>query len=92
MRQRGNMSNPTEDKKKEQYINNYIKSLANIEDSMEPFKEHRRDLRKEYADNSWLSKDEQRLAVRAWRMIQKEESITDFNDLHEKIRKALGKV
>ena len=84
------MSNPTEDKKKEQYINNYIKSLATIEDSMEPFKEHRRDLRKEYADNGWLSKDEQRLAVRAWCMIQKEESITDFNSIHTKIKKALG--
>ncbi len=69
----------------DQYIENYIKSVAALEEAQEPFKEQRRDLRKEYEDNGWLSKEEQRLAVKAWRLIKDEEDMEQLLDFYEKV-------
>ena len=62
------------------YIVEYIKSLKAIEDEMEPYKEHKRDLRANYANNGWLTKDEMRQAVRAFRMIAKGDDIEQFSE------------
>ena len=43
---------------KEQLVVNYIKSMLALEQAMEPYKEQKKDLRKEYIDQGWLSKDE----------------------------------
>ena len=69
----------------DQYIENYIKTVAALEEAQEPFKEQRRDLRKEYEDNGWLSKEEQRLAVKAWRLIKDEEDMEQLLDFYEKV-------
>jgi len=42
------------DTKKEEKIVDYIKSIKELEDTMEPFKEQKRDLKKNYVEN-WLS-------------------------------------
>ena len=80
-----------EEAQKAGYIDAYIKSLAAIEDAMEPFKDQKRDLRKEYDDQGWLSKDEQRVAVRAWRMVQKDDCIEELTDYYDQIRRYLRK-
>jgi len=41
---------------KENRITDYIKSMAAIEDSMEPYKEQKRALKGNYVENGWLSK------------------------------------
>ena len=69
----------------DQYIENYIKSVAALEEAQEPFKEQRRELRKEYEDNGWLSKDQQRLAVKAYRLIKDEEDMEQLLDFYEKV-------
>ena len=69
----------------DEYLESYIKSVAALEEAQEPFKEQRRDLRKEYEDNGWLSKDEQRLAVKAWRLIKNEEDMEQLLDFYEKV-------
>ena len=78
-----------EEAEKAKHIDSYIKSLAAIEDAMEPFKDQKRDLRQEFDDNGWLSKDEQRVAVRAWRMVQKDDCIHELTDYYEQVRKYL---
>ena len=70
---------------KEQRITDYIKSLSAIEDAMEPFKEHKRDLRKNYAQNGWLTKDEMRQAVRAYRMLKNGDDINEFSNYFNKL-------
>ena len=44
------------DMTKEEYVVEYIKALQTVEEEMEPYKEHKRDLRANYAKNGWLSK------------------------------------
>tara|TARA_R100000234_G_C5002425_1_gene180972 strand:- start:3577 stop:3828 length:252 start_codon:yes stop_codon:yes gene_type:complete len=70
---------------KEEYIVEYIKALKAVEDEMEPYKEHKRDLRTNYAKNGWLTKDEMRQAVRAYRMLKKGDDINEFVDYFKKI-------
>jgi hypothetical protein len=74
----------------EEYVVEYIKALKAVEDEMEPYKEHKRDLRKNYAQNGWLTKDEMRQAVRAYRMLSKGDNIDQFSDYYEKLSKSVS--
>ena len=80
-----------EEQEKAKYIVQYIKSVAAIEQAIEPYKDQKRDLRAEYDEQGWLSKDEQRMAIRAWRMVQKEECIHELTDYFDRISKYLKK-
>lgn len=77
------MSEPT----KEDYAVEYIKALKAIEDEIEPYKEHRRDLRSNYVKNGWLSRDEMRQAVRAYRMLQNGDDINELANYFNKLDK-----
>ena len=87
------MINPTQisKDKKEQYIESYIKSIASIEAAIEPFKEQKRELRKEYADNGWLTKDELSAAVRAYRLHKGGIDIDSLKSIYGQIDKMLGR-
>ena len=43
---------------KEEHVKNYLKDLVATEEAMEPFKEHKRDIRKSYIDEGYLTKEE----------------------------------
>ena len=75
---------------KQKYLENFIKSFATVESEMEPLKEHKRDLRKQYADNNWLSREEMRLAVRAYRMLKTDEDVVKFNEIFKHVSKMVG--
>ena len=79
-----------QDKTKEQYVVDFIKAFDENERAMEPFKEHRRDLRKNYVENGWLSKDEMKQAVRAYRMLQQDEDFSTLQDIYDRLRNSLG--
>ena len=81
------MSNVTKD-----YVVEFIKAFKSVEDEMEPYKEHKRDLRKNYVQNGWLSKDELRQAVRAYRMLQKGDDITQFTEYYDQLNKNISGV
>lgn len=73
-----NTTDPNEERNR--YMLEYIRSLKAIEDSMEPFKDQRRDLRNEYRRQGWLSRDEISTAVKAYRLMKTE---VDFDQLVE---------
>ena len=75
-----------------EYVVEYIKALKAVEDEMEPYKEHKRDLRTNYAKNGWLTKDEMRQAVRAYRMLRKGDNIDQFTDYYENLHKKISGV
>tara|TARA_R110000824_G_scaffold92217_2_gene223848 strand:+ start:4936 stop:5190 length:255 start_codon:yes stop_codon:yes gene_type:complete len=72
------MANTYEEKKR--YVKEYIRSLSAIEDAMEPYKDQKRDLRKEFRDNSWLNTDEIRAAVKAYRLYKGKFNIDEVVD------------
>ncbi len=66
--------------RRQRYIIEYVRSLKEIEDAMEPYKEHRRDLRNEYRRQGWLTRDEMSIAVKAYRLMKGE---VDLDELYE---------
>ena len=69
------------DEKTEKMIE-YIRSLNAIEEAMEPYKEQKRELRKEYKEQEWLSKEEISMAVKAYRMMKSEVDIDQFTKVY----------
>ena len=76
---------------KEKRITDYIKSLAAIEEAMEPYKEQKRALKSNYVENGWLEKDEISMAVRAYRLIKTDTDIEQLIDYYERVSSTVGK-
>ena len=72
---------------KEEHIKNYLKDLVATEEAMEPFREHKRDVRKSYIDEGWLTKDEIWAAVKAYRMIKGEKDMDALIDAYDQVKK-----
>lgn len=81
----------TTDKTKQEYIVEFIKSFDANETAMEPFKEHRKDLRKNYIENGFLSREEVKFAVKAYRMLKSDDDYDTFSDIYDKLSKSLGR-
>ena len=80
----------TEEKQKENHVINYIKSLIALEKAIEPFKEQKKDLRKEYMENGWLTRGEIWATVKAYRLYEGDADIDDLNDMFEIVEKQFG--
>ncbi len=66
--------------RRQRYIVEYVRSLKEIEDAIEPYKEHRRDLRNEYRRQGWLTREEMSIAVKAYRLMKGE---VDLDELYQ---------
>ena len=77
-----------EQNEKELMLVEYIKSLKELEDAMEPYKEQRRDLKKSYQERGWLTRDEISLAVKAYRLMKSGDDLDDLYDMYSLLRKA----
>jgi len=75
---------------KEQYVINYLKSMIALEEAMEPYKEQKKELRDEYVESKWLTKDEIWSAVKAFRLYNKAADMDDLNDMFDIIEKQFG--
>jgi len=80
----------SDEKTTEEYIVDFIKAFKAVEYEMEPYKEHRRDLKKNYVENGWISKDELKFAVKAYRMMKSGEDFDQFTNIYEKLSKTVG--
>jgi len=77
--------NLNDDKKAK--IVEYIRSLKTLEDAMEPYKEQKRELRKDFKDQGWLNQTEQRLATKAYRLMKSEIDLDELYDVYEALVK-----
>ena len=73
-------------KRKEEHISDYIESLKAIEEAMEPYKEQKRELKKEYVDNDWLTKEEISLSTRALRLLKDNVDIGELIDMYNALK------
>ena len=64
--------------RRQRYIVEYVRSLKEIEDAMEPYKEHRRELRNDYRRQGWLTKEEMSIAVKAYRLMKGEVDLDEL--------------
>ena len=80
----------TEELSKEQYVVNYLKSMIALEEAIEPYKEQKKDLRKEYIENGLLTRQDIWAAIKAFRLYQKDADMDDLNDMFETVEKQFG--
>ena len=78
--------NYEETKSKEEHIADYIASLKAIEEAMEPYKEQKRELKKEYLEKKWLSKEDISLSVRALRLLKDKIDIGALIDMYNSLK------
>jgi len=71
-------------KSKEERIKDFVRSFQAVEEAMVPYKEQRSDLKKNYVENEWLSKNEIKNIIRALRLLKDE---TDFAELEQMYKK-----
>ena len=76
------------DEKTEKMIE-YIKSLKAIEDAIEPYAEQKRELRKDFKEQGWLTKEEISMTVKAYRMMKNEVDIEQFVNIFDSLSKAV---
>jgi len=70
---------------KEDRIVDYIKSVAAIDEAVEPFKEQKKALKTNYVENGWLDKDEIKMAMKAYRMIKDDVDLDQLMDFYETV-------
>tara|TARA_R110000824_G_scaffold264948_1_gene453792 strand:- start:1813 stop:2100 length:288 start_codon:yes stop_codon:yes gene_type:complete len=80
-----------EEPTKEEYAISYLKSMIAIEQAMEPYKEQKKDLRKEYMENSWLTRQDIWSAVKALRLYEQDADMDDLNDMFETVEQQFGR-
>ena len=65
--------------------------MAAIEDEMEPLKEHKRDLKANYLENDWLTKEEISMAVKAYRLLKGDTDMDQLMDFYDRVSKTVIK-
>ena len=63
----------------------YIQSIAAIEDCMRPYREQRKELRRNFLDNRWLGKDDISMAMKAFRMWEQQIDLDNFTKVFEAV-------
>jgi len=71
----------------EEHMAEYIESMKAIEDAMEPYKDQKRDLRTNYVENGWLTKQDISLAVKAYRLAKDDTDLSALIDMVEALKK-----
>ena len=78
------------DEKTEKMIE-YIKSLKAIEDAIEPYAEQKRELRKDFKDQGWLTGDEISMTVKAYRMMKDDVDFEQFTSFYNALMERSGR-
>ena len=75
------------DEKTEKMIE-YIKSLKAIEEAIEPYAEQKRELKKDFKEQGWLTGDEISMTVKAYRMMKNDVDIDQFVSIFDSLSSA----
>jgi hypothetical protein len=74
-------------KTKEERMRDFVKSLTAIEDAMQPYKEQRSDLKKNYVENGWLDKKDMKLLTKALRLVKDDTDIDELIEVYQNLKK-----
>ena len=73
-------------KSTEEHMAEYIESMKALEDAMEPYKEQKRELKANYVENGWLTKQDISLAVKAYRLAKDDTDMSALIDMVEALK------
>ena len=73
-------------KSKEERMKDFVKALNTIEECIQPYKDQRTDLKKNYIENGWLEKEDMRLIVKAMRLVKDETDMEKLLEVYENLK------
>lgn len=74
-------------KSKEERIKDFVRAIAAVEQAMQPFKEQKTDLKKNYVENNWLSKEDMKYVSKAYNFAKHGDlDIDKFVDMFNKVK------
>jgi hypothetical protein len=74
-------------KTKDEYIKDLVKSIAALDQAIQPFKEQKSDIKKNYVENGWLSKEEIKYVTKAYNFAKKDDFDIDlFVEAYNKVK------
>jgi hypothetical protein len=68
---------------KKKHVLRLIKSYKAIDSAITPYQEQRKELRKEYIENEWLTNDEISLTKKAYNAVKSQLDLDDLSSLVE---------
>ncbi len=75
-----------DEKSKEEHMADYLESMKALEEAMEPYKEQKRELKAEYIDEGWLTREDISLAVKAYRLAKSDTDMSQLIDMVESLK------
>ena len=75
---------------KEQRRVNFIKAFHENEMAIKPYKDFRSDLKRNYVDNGWLSREELSTAVKVYRFLKADVDMDQFHSVYKEMEKKFG--
>lgn len=85
---RGDEENLTE----EDHIKNFFQAMVLNDQAMEPYRDHAKALRANYADNGWLSRPQMSMILKAYRAHKGELDLEEFTDMFDMVKRNIHKV
>ena len=79
------------DKDEAGHMIDFIKSIKELNDAMQPFKDQLKDLKANYKEQEWLDAKQQKMAMKIYRMIDDEIDMAEFVDLYQAVSKIVKK-
>jgi len=73
-------------KTKKEYVRDFIKSMATIDENIKPYREQKTDLKKSYSDNNYLTRSEQKIALKAYRLLKDKVDMAQLDQFLDQIK------
>ena len=74
-------------KSREEHIKDFVRAIAAVEQAMQPFKDQKTDLKKNYVENQWLSREDMRYVTRAYNFAKRGDfDIDKFVEAFNKVK------
>ena len=74
------------EKTKDERVKDFIKGMAALDESIKPYREQKSDLKKSYVDNGYLTKDEIKMTLQAYRLVKNKVDIDQLDQFFEKVK------
>jgi len=79
------------DKDEAGHMIDFIKSIKELNEAIKPYKEQIKALKQNYKENEWLDSDQQKMAMKVYKMIDEDIDLGEFVDLYRAISKQVKK-
>ena len=79
------------DKDEAGHMIDFIRSIKELNDAMQPLKDQLKDLKQNYKEQEWLDAKQQKMAMKIYSMIDNDIDLAEFVDLYQAVNKIVKK-